>query len=157
MVFKNLLCLALEGLKELCVKSKRILCFVLCICKSVHMHMCYIRIGHAVFGTNMSGAGVSWLQLVVLTSGFSLAESATNIQIWHPCGVSTRNNFPERGLSTILSRWKPHRDVISVLLSLSWIIQLFHKDNSLSLRSEEILTINPGPLTNQNQESSPEV
>ena len=67
MVFKNLcvlvlwtkVALALKGLKELCVKSKRIICFVLRICKPIHMHMCYIRIEHAVFGTNMSGAGVS--------------------------------------------------------------------------------------------------
>ena len=29
------------------------------------------------------------------------------IQIWHPCGVSTRNNFPERGLSLEgVARWR---------------------------------------------------
>ena len=46
------------------------------------------------------------------------------IRIWHPCGVSTRNNFLERGLSLAgnnplegsHSWWKPHTDVISVLL-----------------------------------------
>ena len=27
------------------------------------------------------------------------SKPTANIQIWHPCGVSTRNNFPERGLS----------------------------------------------------------
>ena len=31
------------------------------------------------------------------------------------------------------------------------------KDNSLSLRSEENMTINPLPMTNQNQESSRDV
>ena len=36
-------------------------------------------------------------------------------------------------------------------------ISLAVKDNSLSLTSEEIMTINPWPLTNQNQESSREV
>ena len=37
------------------------------------------------------------------------------------------------------------------------IISYAVKDNSLSLRSEENMTINPWPLSDQNQESSREV
>ena len=37
------------------------------------------------------------------------------------------------------------------------ISQTAVKDNSLSIRSEENMMINPWPLTNQNQESSRDV
>ena len=55
---------------------------------------------------------------IILKQNLTYSEvCGIDIQIWHPCGVSTRNNF----LATILSRgsyswWKPYTDVISVLL-----------------------------------------
>ena len=83
-------------------------CKFICVRDSlIHVH-CWISIYFiwlvVLVGNVLHLAPQIWtvcrmISCICINSTLRLYLKYVIIQIWHPCGVYTRNNFPERGLS----------------------------------------------------------